>query len=76
MSPARIILSTCNLREEANLILFANTFSIILSDPSMTPDPVPELSLDIVTSEVSPYWSNRVMNFITPGKFLISQDLL
>jgi hypothetical protein len=75
-SPAPIPISTCTRHEEMNLALFANILSSILSDPGKTPDPVPEHALDVVKSEVIPYLCNRVLNFITRGKLLISQDLL
>jgi hypothetical protein len=69
-------ISTCNRHEEPNLVLFANIFSIILSDPDKTPDPVLEHALDVLKSEAILYLCNCVLNFITQGKISISQDLL
>jgi hypothetical protein len=74
--PAPISLSTCCRHEEVNLVLFVNILSIILSDPGKTPGPVPGYALDVVRSEIIPYMYNRVLNFITRGKFSFSQDLL
>jgi hypothetical protein len=73
---ARIPVSTCSRREEASLVLFTSTLSIILTAPGKTPGPVPEHALDVVKSEVIPYLCNRILDFITRGKLSISQDLL
>jgi hypothetical protein len=40
--------SACSRYEEANLILFVNIISIILSDPDKRPNPVPEHALDAI----------------------------
>jgi hypothetical protein len=50
--------------------------SIILGDRGKMPNPASKHALDVVKSEVIPYVSNHVLNFITRGKFSISQDLL
>jgi hypothetical protein len=75
-SPAPIPFSTCSRHEEADLVVFTNILSIILSDSAKTPSPVPEHALDVVKSEVTLYVYNRVFNFITRGKLLISEDVL
>jgi hypothetical protein len=50
--------------------------SIFVSDPGKTPNPVAEHALDVVKSVIISYLCNRVLEFITRGKLLISQDLL
>jgi hypothetical protein len=52
-APVPIPISTCSRHEEANLVLFANILSIILSQPGKMPDPVPEHALE--SSKVRPF---------------------